>query len=266
VYGTAALWEAPFCEADLMSELWQEAPAASSRFAAQAQQYDHFRPRYPTELFDRLLVEAHLAGGDAVVEIGAGTGLATLPLVERGLKVHAVEPAEELADLVRFKVGDRGVLVPGRFEDCPLPERVRLVTSFNAWHWVEPGAGVERAARLLGSGDSLALVWTEVVSWGEPPFEERLAAIFGSSWPKEMPHVGSSMSPVRSDPRFGNFEVFHHPFARQLNGRSYVGVTQTYGGLRTREEYAALEQVIVNEFEGSVTKVEDAVLYLSKRL
>jgi SAM-dependent methyltransferase len=233
--------------------------------AALALQYDRYRPRYPPALFEHLLTQAHLTAGDPVVEIGAGTGLATLPLVERGLLVYAVEPAEELAALARSKVRGRATLVSGRFEDCGLPPQVRLVTSFNAWHWVEPRAGVERAARLLGSGDFLALVWTEVLSWGDPPFEDRLATIFGSPWPKQMPHVEGSMEAVRSDLRFGDFRVFHHPFGRLLDGPSYVAVTQTYGGERADQQYEALERVITNEFGGSVTKVEDAVLYLSER-
>jgi hypothetical protein len=74
--------------------------------------------------------------------------LATLPLVERGLHVYAVEPSEELAVLAGSKVRGRATLVSGRFEDCGLPSRVRLVTAFNAWHWVQPSVGVERAARL----------------------------------------------------------------------------------------------------------------------
>jgi SAM-dependent methyltransferase len=246
--------------------LWHEAEAASARFSAQARQYDRYRPRYPPSLFDHLLAEAHVAEGDPVVEIGAGTGLATLPLVERGLRVYGVEPAPDLADLAQSKVGERATLLSGRFEDVGLPPRVRLVTAFNAWHWVEPRRGLERAARLLGAGDCLALVWTEVRSWGEPPFEDRLATIFGAPWPKDMPHIEGSLQPVRTDPRFGDVQVFHHPFARRLDGPTYVAVTQTYGGARSARHYEALANVIDNEFDGSVTKKEDAVLYLSQRL
>jgi SAM-dependent methyltransferase len=246
--------------------LWPGAEAASARFAAQALQYDRYRPPYPLGLFDSLFAQAHLTSNDVVVEIGAGTGLATLPMVERGLRVFAVEPAEDLADLARSKVRGRATHLSGRFEDVELPPQARLVSAFNAWHWVEPGTGLERAAQLLGAGDSLALVWTEVRSWGEPPFEDRLATIFGAPWPKEMPHVEGSLKPVRTDPRFDDLQVFHHPFDRRLDGPTYVAVTQTYGGERSARQYQALEDVIANEFGGRVTKKEDAVLYISKRL
>jgi SAM-dependent methyltransferase len=247
-----------------VSKLWEHSAGASARFASQAEQYDRYRPRYPAELFATLLREAELVDGDVAIEIGAGTGLATHPLTDCGLVVHAVEPAVELADLAKGKLQGRARFISGRFEDCPLPTHARLVGAFNAWHWVEPGVGLDRAAGLLKPHGSLALVWTEVVSWGPPRFEERLADIFGAPWSKVQPHIEASLRPVQSDPRYGEVRVFHHPFERILDGSSYVAVTQTYGGQRTAEEYDALERIIRDEFGDAVCKQEDAVLYLSQ--
>jgi SAM-dependent methyltransferase len=249
-----------------MSELWKQAEGASARFAAQAEHYDRYRPPYPADLFVTLLEEADLAPGDPVVEIGAGTGLATQPLVESGLDVHAVEPAAELAMLAEEKSHAQATFVLGSFEECPLPPRARLVAAFNAWHWVHPTRALDRAAELLQPRGSLALVWTEVLSWGPPRFEEKLGEVFGAPWPKVMPHVTESLGPVQADARYGDIRVFHHPFARTLDGASYVAVTQTYGGQRSAEEYAALERVITEEFDDAVVKREDAVLYLSRLL
>lgn len=67
-----------------VSDLWRAADKASERFAAQALDYDRYRPRYPDEVFDDLVESVGLTCGDKVVEIGAGTGIATEPLVERG--------------------------------------------------------------------------------------------------------------------------------------------------------------------------------------
>jgi SAM-dependent methyltransferase len=247
-----------------MAELWAHAAGASARFAAQAEQYDRYRPRYPRELFITLVRQAELLDGDAVVEIGAGTGLATLPLAENGLAVHAIEPAPELARLAEEKLHGGASIVLGRFEDCPLPPHARLVAAFNAWHWVEPVVGLDRAAGLLQPQGFLALVWTEVVSWGPPRFEERLAELFGASWPKVLPHVEESLEPVRSDARYGELRQFHHPFERTLDGASYVAVTKTYGGQRSVDEYEAMERMIREEFNDAVAKKEDAVLYLSR--
>jgi SAM-dependent methyltransferase len=250
---------------DLMSDLWQHSSEASDRFGAQALAYDRYRPRYPEAVFDDILGVTDTTAGTEVIEIGAGTGIATEPLVRRGLSVTAIEPSPEMAALAQAKSGDRGSVFVGRFENYSAPGPVQLVTAFNAWHWVEPETAVNRVAELLAPGGSLALVWTEVVSWGEEPFKERLAQISGHPWIKRMDHLDRSMRPIHGDPRFEDNLVLHHVFERALDASTFVEVTRTYGGQRTDEQYEAMARAITEEFGGSVTKVEDAALYIWRR-
>jgi len=249
-----------------VSDLWRAAHKASERFAAQALDYDRYRPRYPDDVFDDLVELAGLSLGDTVVEIGAGTGIATEPLVERGLGVTAIEPATALAAVAEAKLADRVHFFSGRFEDFSSDSSVKLLAAFNAWHWVEPRTAVELAARLVEPGGSLALVWTEVISWGQEPFEQCLAEVFGSPWEKRMQHVDGSMQPIRQDARFGEFQDHHHPFERTLDASTFTAVTKTYGGNYTTEQFQAIERIINEDFGGVVTKTEDAALYLSMRL
>jgi len=248
-----------------MSDLWRVASQASERFAAQALDYDRFRPRYPEVVFDDIMDIAKLSVGAATIEVGAGTGIATGPLVERGLAVTAVEPAFEMAAVAEAKLASRVQIFVGRFEDYSARRSVELVASFNAWHWVEPNVGVERAAQLIEPDGYLALIWTEVISWGQKPFEQRLAEVFGSPWEKRFEQVDGSIQLVRDDDRFDAFEVFHHPFTRSLDAETFVAVTKTYGGHRTDEQYRAIERIINSEFGGAVEKTEDAALYIARR-
>ncbi len=199
-----------------------------------------------------------------MIEIGAGTGIATEPLVERGLAVTAIEPSAEMATLAKVKLADRAQILIDRFEDCHTPCPVQLVASFNAWHWVDPTVAVDRVAELIESNGFLALIWTEVVSWGQEPFEDLVAEILGDPWAQRLDHVDGSLQPVRDDVRFDDFQVRHHIFERSLDAATFVAVTKTYGGHRTAEQYEALAKVIEDDF-GTITKVEDAVLYMSRR-
>ena len=55
-------------------------------------------------LADELAASAGIAGGDLVVEIGAGTGRLTAPLAERAGHVIAIEVDPRLARLLRRQV------------------------------------------------------------------------------------------------------------------------------------------------------------------
>jgi SAM-dependent methyltransferase len=215
-------------------------------------------------VFDDILGVTDTTAGTEAIEIGAGTGIATEPLVRRGLSVTAIEPSPEMAALTQAKLGSLGSVFVGRLEDYSAPGPVQLIAAFNAWHWVDPEVAVNRVAELLAPGGSLALVWTEVVSWGEEPFEERLAQISGHPWIKRMDHVDRSMRPIHGDPRFEDHLVLHHVFERALEASTFVEVTRTYGGQRTDEQYEAMARV-TEEFGGSVTKVEDAATYIWRR-
>lgn len=194
-----------------MAELWERAHQRVAEFNAQTLDYDRYRPRYPQACFDDLVETAGLKPGDEVVEVGAGTGIATVPLVEAGLKVTAIEPGTHMAAVAKAKLGGRSVFFDGRFEDWFPIGPVSLVIAFNAWHWVEPSRGVGLAARALVPGGTIAIAWTEVVSWGSDPFARLLSETTGRPWPTgPFAECVASLEPLRADARFGPVEVRRH--------------------------------------------------------
>jgi SAM-dependent methyltransferase len=247
-----------------MQEPWQFAGSRTAEFDAGALAYDRYRPRYPDRLFDDIIELGSVAPGSTAVEIGAGTGIATGPLANRGLRVTAIEPAPAMAAVGEARTGDRVRWYVGRFEECAIGGPVDLVTSFNAWHWVEPTRVVERVADLLRPAGAVALVWTEVVSWGGAAFDDALAEAFGAPWPKTIGPVLDSRLPIADDDRFGPFVERRHRFARDLDAATFVAVTRTYGGTHSDGRDAILTR-LVQDAGGTVTKVEEAVLYLARR-
>src|SRR5712672_4842587 len=73
-------------------------------FDTAAEDYQRTRPVCPPELFDDLIDRAGLKAGDRVIEIGCGTGQATVPLAQRGLTVTAIELGGELAAVARRRL------------------------------------------------------------------------------------------------------------------------------------------------------------------
>lgn len=79
--------------------------ARAHSFNAVAAQYADHRPTYPPALFHTIedLTGRPLAGS-RVADVGAGTGLATARLLERGARVVAVEPGEDMAAEFRRRI------------------------------------------------------------------------------------------------------------------------------------------------------------------
>lgn len=81
-----------------------DADALRRGFDEFAEAFDRTRPVCPPALFDDLVPLAALQPGARVLEIGCGTGQATLPLAERGLHITAVELGAQLAARARQRL------------------------------------------------------------------------------------------------------------------------------------------------------------------
>jgi SAM-dependent methyltransferase len=170
-------------------------------FGEVAEQYDNARPVPPTEVFDDLVELARLTPGAHVLEIGCGTGQATLPLAERGLSVLAVELGASLAELARRKLAafPQVEIVTSSFEDWdPAAELFDAVVSFNAFHWLDPEVRFAKPASVLRPGGSLC--------------------VFGSAF---VVHDGADptwLGVVRDEAATAGFEPRHLDDARDRSG------------------------------------------------
>jgi SAM-dependent methyltransferase len=140
-------------------------------FGADALQYDRARPSYPLEL-----VEALVAGraGLSVLDVGCGTGLCARLFAAAGCSVLGVEPDPRMAAVAR----SHGLAVEeSAFERFDAAGRTYdLVTSAQAWHWVDPAAGTEKAASVLSGGGHIGLIWNEGVH--DPEVASALDAVY----------------------------------------------------------------------------------------
>jgi SAM-dependent methyltransferase len=121
--------------------------------------YDRVRPDYPPEAIAWLARVLDLRAGRTVLDLAAGTGKLTAPLVTTRARVIAVEPSQEMLALLR-RVAPEAEALSGSAEVIPLADAsVDAVTVAQAFHWFANDTALAEIHRVLRSGGGLALVW-----------------------------------------------------------------------------------------------------------
>ena len=128
------------------------------RFSDRAEDYAKYRPSYPEVAIDCILNGLDKPERLIAADIGAGTGISSRLLAERGVKVIAIEPNAAMKEaatphsLVQFKDGSA--------ENTQLEDNsVDLITCFQAFHWFNPEPTLTEFARILQPKGRLAAVW-----------------------------------------------------------------------------------------------------------
>ncbi|MFO7650054.1 MAG: class I SAM-dependent methyltransferase [bacterium] len=204
--------------------------------------YDRVRPRYPEQLFDELVRLCGVDSGARVLEIGPGTGQATLPLARRGLVVVGVELAPRMARLCRANLRDfPSVTVHAAdFEHWPVePASFDLVLSASAFHWLSPRTAFGRAAAALRPGGSIALLWHFRVT-PSTPLQRELDAVYAElglkPWRGRPPEERTrrQREAILNSGRFGPVTIRRYPSGRDYTTDDYVAL------LRTMSDHAIL--------------------------
>lgn len=124
--------------------------------------YDAGRPSYPDRLYDDLERLTRPLRGADVVEVGAGTGIATRALEARGARVVALDLGVAMLRRLRERSGRTPVAVADAHA-LPLGAAAAdLVCYAQAWHWVRVPEAVAEVRRVLRPGGALATWWNDV--------------------------------------------------------------------------------------------------------
>jgi SAM-dependent methyltransferase len=156
--------------------------ARSNVFGEAADQYDKVRPGYPAELVTDVLAGA---GPGPALEVGAGTGKATVAFAAHDIDLICLEPDARMAQVLSRRVAGlpRVAVVVDQFETW-LPDRgYGLVYSAQAWHWVDADKRTDLAYAALAPGGLLALFWNAFLL-GDVAMHAALAEVDRRYWPQ----------------------------------------------------------------------------------
>jgi SAM-dependent methyltransferase len=170
-------------------------------FNADASAYRRGRPPYPVEVFDLLTARCGLSTGTRVLEIGAGTGLATGPLLAAGARVVAVEPGRALAAILTTAYASEHLdVVIADFETADLTGGYDLAVAATALHWLDPVTAIGKIGTLVRPGGWLAAWWTEFGDTNRPTtFRDRLDDVYRDVLPAEPSYRMSRSTALDTD-------------------------------------------------------------------
>lgn len=132
-------------------------PRRAVIFGRQADVYDSARPSYPREAIDHVMGLTDVA---RALEIGAGTGKATVDMSGNGFEIVAVEPSPPMAEILANRELEGVSVHITTFEEWVGPaDSFDLVYAAQAWHWVDHGVGYRKVLDLLRQGGFFVVMW-----------------------------------------------------------------------------------------------------------
>jgi SAM-dependent methyltransferase len=255
--------------------------ASRTSFDRSAELYDAARPSYPEALVDEAVARSGIPAGGRILEIGAGTGKATLPFARRGYSMVALEPGGNMAAVLRRKMS--------AFPEVAVEETTLeawggadgsfdLVFSAQAFHWVDPAVRHVKTAAALRPGGALALIRNETAGLDpalRAELEDAYARWFPAvTWTAARDTVeskrGELTGEIERSGLFGPVQAASFPWTASYTARQYLDLLETHSdhaqlepGLRTR-----LYGAIANAIERRGGRIEVpyvAVLLLTAR-
>lgn len=265
------------------------APASLERsfgreaFGADPANYHAARPPYPEATWEALVQRAGLCAGIDILEIGAGTGLATMPLLKHDpARLVAIEPDARLAAFLARTAADPRLIVVGEtFEDAELqPRSFDLVLSATAFHWLDAVPALKRIGGLLRDSGAVALIWNDFGDAGRPdPFHEATVHLFeghrvstgrGSGRLSFASDADARLADfdaagfVSDEPQFLRWTLALEPAEVRALYSTYSNVTALPPHERTRL-LDGLAEIATRQFGGHVERNMTTAIYTARR-
>jgi SAM-dependent methyltransferase len=130
-------------------------PDLARSFDDVAAAYERGRPRYDDHAIAAIAAAA--GGGPRLLDVGAGTGRLSAPLLAKGFDVVAVEPLDAMRAILSEHIGADRALA-GHAEELPLPDAsVDGAVCSDAWHWFDGPRAADELARVIRPGGGVVI-------------------------------------------------------------------------------------------------------------
>lgn len=227
--------------------------------------YEKFRPGYPNDLYERLFRYRSLDRSSRAVEVGIGSGQATLPILKTGCALTAVEYGANFSKLCerKFETYPNFSVVTERFENASFADsQYDLVYSASAFHWVPEAIGYPKVYAMLKSGGAFARFANHpYCDKGNPVLSAEIQKLYSvyydsyygrASKPQKEYSGEQAAQTAQIARKYGFVDITHALFSRTrtFSAKEYVGLLGTYS------DHIAIEETIRRVF---FSKIEETI-------
>ena len=251
-------------------------------FGSDATGYATGRLDYPPKFYSAIDTRIGGLAGKAIVEGGAGSGMATRALLaRRPARLVAVEPDVDFAASLRAEDSPALSVVAAPFETAALAEAsFDLAIAVSSLHWMDEVAALGTMYRALRPGGYVALGWNVYRAAGiRDSMAEAILPLLADMTlpPSETPggHYGLDEGFVRGLLERANFVDVEHSVvrrARALTAEGYRALYASYSFVRVLDGDArarlldAIGDLVERDFGGSAPNIVLTPLYTARRV
>ena len=254
-------------------------------FDTVADRYAKLRPGYVEDLYKMIFDYVPIDGSSNVVEVGIGGGQATLPVLQTGCTLTAVEYGENFSKLCeeKFKEYPNFSVITEKFENVSFTDAAYdLVYSASAFHWVPEDIGYAKVYAMLKSGGAFARFANHPYKdRGNPALSDRIDELYAEYYckyyGKEL-KVDKEYSKEQAMQRaliaekYGFVNIKHALFhrTRTFSAKEYIELLGTYSDhinieKAFREEFFSKIEEAISQYGGSFTLYDTIDLQLAQK-
>ena len=247
-------------------------------FNEDAVNYDTYRPEYPNELFEDIISYSQIRQGSNLIEIGVGTGQATLPFIQLGCNITGIELGDNLSAFVaeKYRGHSNFKVINADFMHYPIEQDFYdLIYCATAFHWLPKEETYAQILKSLKKGGTLALFWNHPFPNREDdPSNMANTKIYNKFRPSKEKQIEFSERDcsvrVQELLQYGFEKVESKLYrrVRTLTTEAYIHLLNTYSDHRAlditlKEQFETEMRKAINEVGGNINIYDTIDLYLA---
>ena len=242
--------------------------------------YESMRPLYPAAMMDDIQQVSQIPQLGRILEIGCGTGQATLPWAKKGYVMTCLDLGEQTIAFVKNKMAayHKVQFIHADFETWEFDDRsFDLVIAGSAFHWINGEIGYPKLSRILKPTGYVALFWNMHYTLDNPLYHA-IQEVYQAVNPELSKQRNREKLEIRIAKRVKEFDdsglfqpvqIRIYPWEQTYTADEYIRLLDTFSdhiimdpGLKV-PLYSGIKDVI-NEHGGVIVRPYHTALYMTQ--